>query len=375
MPLLPKLISLKFRFWVFASMVMVVFIHAYNLNIRSVRPWTLPQEPLTLTTFTEYFLSNGIFRFVVPLLFLMSGYLYSLHDGKPYWQRIKKRLRVLLIPYLIWSAAGMALIYLLMSFPSTRIIATSSHVLPETNSRLIHSTYHWYDFFIKWILLPVPYQLWFIRVLIIYNLAYPLLRWCIMHKIIRFIFFSALVFLWITTFNAVYIEGEGLLFFSIGIWLQKTNFNIESPSKFLNPFAWLIVFIIICTAKTALAFTGYFYLGNKIFVLLEVMQKITIFSGLIGVWYSTTGIVMRFMNKKWFVWLSAFSFIIYVMHAPAVAIGISSFFELLHYMQGYRILTYILLPFVIIVASIVFGALMRKLFPQFYSILTGARGV
>lgn len=376
MPLLPKPISLKFRFLAFISILAVVFIHSYNLKVRNVKPWTLPCETLTPTTFTEYFLSNGVLRFVVPLLFLISGYLYSLHDDmQPYWQRLKRRLRVLFLPYIIWSATGMVFLYIMMSFPTTRTIVMNSHILPETNSRLIHNSYHWYDFFTKWILIPVPYQLWFIRVLIIYNLAYPVLRWCITHKQVKFIFFSILIFLWVNTFSTLYVEGEGLLFFSLGIWMQKTNFNIETPPRFLNPFIWSIVFVVISIVKTVIAFEGSLYFNSRLSLVLEVMQKMTIFSGLVTVWYGSTSLATWFMRNKWFMHLSSFSFIIYVMHAPAIAIGISWFFAILKYVHGYRILTYTFLPIIIISISISFGALVRKLFPRFYAVLTGGRGL
>jgi fucose 4-O-acetylase-like acetyltransferase len=355
------------------SMLIVVFIHAYNLRVRYLQPWTLPNERLTPTGFTEYFLCNGLFRFVVPLLFLISGYLYALHDEQPYKKQIKKRMRVLLVPYLIWSAAGMIFIYVLMLFPYTRNIVINSHVLPGTNRHLMMHDYHWYDVFTKWILIPVPYQLWFIRVLIIYNLAYPFLRWCIMHKTVRFIYFTVAIFLWFITFGTLLVEGEGLLFFSLGIWMQKTNFNIEAPPKWLIPFAWVIVFLLFCTAKTWLAFEGYPYFGDKVFPLLAAMQKITVFSGLIALWYSSTRLAMWCMSRRWFMWLTGFSFIIYVMHAPAVAIGIGSGFALLHYTDGYRILTYIFLPTVIIIFSVAFGALLRRLSPKLYAFVTGGR--
>jgi len=101
---IPSFISRKFKFWSFASMVMLVFIHGYNLNLRYLQSATTVSEPLTATTFIQYFLSNGLFRFFIPMLFIISGYLYALQDNKPYKESIIKRLRTLFLPYLIWSA-------------------------------------------------------------------------------------------------------------------------------------------------------------------------------------------------------------------------------------------------------------------------------
>ncbi len=370
-----KSISLRFRFWVFACMVLVVFIHAYNLNIRYLQPWTLPREPMTPTTFIEYFISNGITRFAIPLLFAISGYLYALKDDQPYRQRIKKRLRVLLIPYLVWSAAGIVFVYLLELFPYTKAFVASSGIVQISNDRLLLHNYHWYELVARWVVIPVSYQLWFLRVLIIYNLVYPLLRWCILHKTIKWIFFAVLLLLWLDTFGAILVEGEGLLFFSLGIWLQKNNFNIETPPRRLNPFVWGVIFIVVCTLKTWLAFNGQKYSDNTIFPLLAVLHKLTIISGVITAWYGGNRIAVWCMQRKWFLWLSSFSFIIYVMHAPAVAIAINAAFAWLQYIPGYRIIAYLLLPAALIILCIIFGALLRKLLPGLYGFVTGERGL
>src|SRR5664279_250273 len=76
--------SQKMKFWVFASMIMLLFVHGYNLNERYLQPYSIVNDQLTFTSFTEYFLSNGLFRFFVPMLFSISGYLYAIHDARPY---------------------------------------------------------------------------------------------------------------------------------------------------------------------------------------------------------------------------------------------------------------------------------------------------
>jgi membrane-bound acyltransferase YfiQ involved in biofilm formation len=81
------------------------------------------------------------------------------------------------------------------------------------------------------------------------------------------------------------------------------------------------------------------------------------------------------MRHKWFLWLSGFSFIIYVMHAPAVAIAIDAAFIWLHYIEGYRIIAYILSPVVLIILCIAIGVLLRKSSPAAYAFVTGERGL
>src|SRR4051812_5921802 len=115
-------LSKKFRFYSFISMVLLVFVHGYNLHDRYMQPWTVVGEPMNITTFTEYFLANGIFRFRIPMLFAISGYLFALYDEKPHWQRVGKRARTLLLPYLIWSVIGLLIAVLFAQWSVTRDI-------------------------------------------------------------------------------------------------------------------------------------------------------------------------------------------------------------------------------------------------------------
>lgn len=366
--------SQKFRFWSFVSMFLLVFVHGYNLDIRYLQPWTTPGEPLTFTTFTQYFLANGIFRFRIPMLFIISGFLYALHDDRPYGQRTKKRLRTLLFPYLIWSLVGFAFTYILEMFPYTRSLVECSHIVQIDEERNLLHDYTIFETIGRIILFPVPYQLWFIRVLLIYNIAYPAIRWCINHPVGKWIFFGIAFLMWLGTMGFVFFEGEGLLFFSLGIWMQKTSFDINKPKRWLNPLAWGIVFIGFSIIKTLLAFWGEPYLGDAVYTVMTIMHKIVIFSGLITAWYGCNALVEWCMNSKWFVWLSAFSFMIYVVHAPLVAYATEAVFGMVNHFPNYRMLTYIFLPLAVIALSVSLGALLRKFLPGVYGLLTGGRG-
>ncbi len=364
--------SQKFRFWAFISMFLLVFVHGYNLNQGYLQPWTIPGEPLTVTSFTEYWLANGLFRFRIPMLFIISGYLFAIGDHKPYRQRSAKRVKTLLYPYLIWSAVGLLLTFVMEFFPYSRSIVAETHMMQIDETRVLLHQYHWYEVLARWIFFPVSYQLWFIRVLLIYNLAYPALRWCILHPVAKWILFSIALLLWLATAGLVLIEGEGLLFFSLGIWMQKTNFNIDEPNKWLQPKYWVIIFTGLSIIKTVLAFKVPF---NGIEPVLLVMHKLVVLSGLISAWYGCNALVKYCMGKNWFVWLSAFSFMIYVVHAPLVVYATKAVFLQINVWYGYRMSTFIVLPLCLISLAVLTGAVLRKFLPGLYSFVTGGRGL
>jgi len=342
---------------------------------RYLQPWTIPAEPFSLTGFAEYFLSNGIFRFRIPMLFIISGYLFAMHDERSYKSRTGKRFRTLIVPYLIWSALGLALTYGLELFTWGRGMVEGSHVVQISQTRILLHDYKWYELLGRWLLIPVPYQLWFIRVLFIYNLAYPAIRWCVLNRTGRWIFFGFALLLWLSTMGFIILEGEGLLFFSLGVWMQKYSFNIEQPSRWLKPSIWGILFISTAIIKTFLALTAASFLGQAIFPIITILHKVMILSGLIACWFGLDPLVRWCMNRRWFVWLSAFAFIIYALHAPLVAYCINPMLSIISPLPAYRLLSYVLLPFVIIAFCILTGLLLRSIVPKVYSVLTGGRGL
>lgn len=281
----------------------------------------------------------------------------------------------MLAPYLIWSAIGLIFTFLLEIMPAGRALVAGSHIVQIDDTRQLLHDYKWYELMFRWIILPVPYQLWFIRVLLIYNIAYPAIRWCILHRIGRWIFFSVAFLMWLGTMGFVFFEGEGLLFFSLGVWIQKTGFSIEAPGQWFRPLWWGIAFVILAGIKTILAFQGEPLLGNAIYPVLVILHKSVILSGLIACWFGLDPLVRWCMKRRWFTWLSAFAFIIYAMHAPLVAYLINPALALLAPLPGTHMLAFVLLPVLIILFSIGTGALLRWLSPKVYGLLTGGRGL
>jgi hypothetical protein len=373
--LLTEFNSRKFRFWSFVSMFLLVYVHGYNLHQSFLQPWTQPGEAMTITAFSEYLFANGLLRFRIPMLFLISGYLFAIHDNLSYGQRTRRRLKTLLLPYLLWATIGFAFTWLLECFSFTNDVVARSGIVGIDAHRLLLHDYHWWELPIRWILIPVPYQLWFIRVLLIYNIAYPALRWCILHRTIRWVFFSVAVLMWLGTMNFLLFEGEGLLFFSLGVMIQKIRFNLDVPLKWMHPAFWGITFISLAMVKTFLAFKGYSFLGNFLPWVLIVLHKLVVLSGLIAAWFGCDRIVRFFAFRKGFIWISAFAFMIYAVHAPLVAYANTAVLPLLHDLPLHRMLTYLCLPLAVIGIAVGIGAVLRKLWPAFYGLLTGGRGL
>jgi fucose 4-O-acetylase-like acetyltransferase len=374
-PPISNFVSAKIRFWGFMSMVLLVFVHGYNMADRYLEPWTLPGEPLRGTTFISYWLANGLFRFRIPMLFLISGFLFARSNYRGWKSSMGRRVSSLLIPYLLFSALSLLLFFVLEFGPAGREIVANSHMMQIDERRLYLHEYKWWEVLLRWVLAPPAYQLWFIRVLLIYNLLYLPIRWCVLHPIVQKVWFIVVGLLWISTFNLFFIEGEGLFFFSLGIWIQKKGFNIEQPSRWLRPLPWALTFGVLSLVKTGLAFKGVDLLDEGTTrMAMTLIHKGVIFSGLVTAWYGGDALVKYFMSKTWFLQASAFSLIIYGLHAPLVALLIDPFHSLVDQWPLYRLFTFFALPLLLLGALLLTGMVMKKLTPRFFMLLTGGRG-
>ena len=122
-----KYLSIKLNVISFFSMVMVVFLHSYNVVVN------LNTQNIELnrgySSFFQDFFSQGITRIAVPLFFLISGYLFFLNiKGAPgeFISKFKKRLKTIVLPYLFWSVWGLLLFFILQTLPQSKNFFTAS---------------------------------------------------------------------------------------------------------------------------------------------------------------------------------------------------------------------------------------------------------
>lgn len=365
-----RLLSQKFRFYSFICIALLLFVHGYNLQVTYLEPFSLVKEPLTLTTFTEYFLANGLLRFRLPLLFMISGYIFALQDHKPYGERVRKRFGSLIVPYLIWSAVGLLLTFVWQRFPVTAD-AVRQAGLDQLGDNRPYEQIGWAGILRRWLLRPVSFQLWFIRSLFVYNLLYPVIRWLLEKAapVLLLLLFA----MWVSFTTLPLLEGQGLFFYSAGIWIYKRNVPIDKrPAWFSYYLSWLL-FVGLVVIKTFMAFemeTHTFW--NK--AAFSVLHVASVLAGVVAIWYSGDALVLWAMKRKWFTWATAFSFIIYAFHIPLLPYLTQVCFRYGSHIPNYRILTYLLAPLCVLFICISTGALFRRVFPRAYSVATGGRG-
>jgi len=179
--------------------------------------------------------------------------------------------------------------------------------------------------------------------------------------------------MWIFMFRILFFEGQGMLFFSLGIWLYKFNYPIDKKPLWYSRYLSWLCFIGLNVIKTFMAFEfdEYSTLTIAVFVILHVSA---VMSGVIAIWYSADHIVKWCMHQKWFVWATSFSFIIYGLHIPLLAYTMRLAQMYFSYLPNYRLIAYIIVPLLALMFCIAVGALFRRVWPWAYKTSTGGRG-
>ena len=366
-------LSQKLRFWSLMAMVLLIYVHAYNLHPRYLQPWTPVQEPLTAATGLQYFLANGLLRFRIPILFAISGYLFARRDGQqPHRQRVWRRLRTLGLPYLLWSLLWLAALWAMEQFPLTRQAITQAEISPFWPRQLL-SQLTPAELLARWLVVPAPFQLWFLRSLLVYNLAYPWLKKAVLTR--PTLYFSVAGLLWFFLVPLPLIEGEGLLFFGLGTWLALRDKDVLTPPSWFRLALFAALWLGASAIHTWLAFHVNPHFQGPTMLAMLILHKLSEISGMLTAWFGLDGLVRVAMAHRWFRWLTSFSFLIYVLHVPLVNYATELALRYGRSVPHSHLLTYLLLPLLIVVLAVSLGALLRWLTPGVYAVLTGGRGL
>ncbi|MBP5715194.1 MAG: acyltransferase [Prevotella sp.] len=173
----------------------------------------------------------------VPGFFFISGFLFYL-SKKSYSQKIRTRIRTLLVPYILWN------LILLSLYLATYIIGYPQII----NGRSI-TNFNFIDYIrLFWDrgsydngnFVPLLCPLWYIRNLLIMSIISPILYYII--RYVREVFLITIAVWWLMTYNNAFIP-QTILFFSLGAYfsifdVNPLNFFYDKKILFLSLFVF-----------------------------------------------------------------------------------------------------------------------------------------
>lgn len=311
-----------------------------------------------------YFIINHIVHYEVtkmpvPLFFIFSGYLFFIglnpFSFSVYGDKLKKRFRSLLIPYLFWNLVVLSLyLALKVILPSLPSDALLDYTLVDCLRTFwaVPGTDH-----------PLCYQFWFLRDLMMAVILSPLI-----FLIIRYTKVAGVVlvsFIWFigwpimpTGFSSI-----AFFFFVLGGWLRINMCDFVSIAMRVRKMTGML-YLLILAVNTLLWYQDapiYFY-----------MQKLGILVGMVAVigWVGR-GLECRQLHTN--AVLSGSSFFIYAYHGLWIALLGKLWVKLLPVTTGTLLLGYVLLPSITLAVGVGLYVLLRRWFPRMIAMATGGR--
>jgi len=351
-----KELSRKFTVISFLSMVLVVILHANNMVVNLSSGNIIIQKGYN--SFIQDFFTQGIARIAVPLFFIISGYLYFLNIKgtiAEFKSKIGKRIKTILIPYLVWSCWGLVFYIVLQSVPIAQNFFTNG-LIKDMGLKEILSI-----LFIN----PLPFQLWFLRDLMILIFFSPLIFLAI--KYLKELALLLAFIPWIYGYLYGFINTDSLLFFMFGGYLAIFDKLISVDGKkyaYLLSSFWILLVIINSI---------FLFKGISIFNFwMSVLNKITLLVGIVAIWTiyeKLRGMISIAALNPFF----SYSFFLYAFHEPVLTMAKKGLFFILGNSQHVSFSVYILAPIATIVLSLSVGFLLKTYLTKIYEIATGGR--
>jgi len=352
-----KYLSLKFKVLSFILIIMVVYVHSYNIP-----SYLNDDHKISLrgyNSFIQHLFSQELLRTALRLFFAISGYLFFLNFSgtiDSYSDKLKKRAKLLFVPYLFWSASWILIYCCLQYFALTRSLFKGTLINELSFTSLLGTLF----------LHPIPFQLWSIKELIILSLLSPILYFLIKQfkYAVTIIFFIA----WFSNLNLYIFSSDSISFFSFGATLsilKSERLKIICTKKHL---AFVYIWLTICFFATILDYQNF---QNK--VLFDLLKQIGILFGIVSIWvlYDLLPKYKNIEERKFFKFFS-FSFFIYAFHLPLITFVRAILFRFGN-TEFISFSIYILAPIIVICFILVTGYYWKKVFPRFYKIISGGR--
>lgn len=335
------------RIATFMATVMVVLRHSFNLHryYANGEPWMAVTDfnIATQRFFTEF---TGV---AVPAFFFMSGFLFfrDLNDWRECLPKWRKRIKTLLLPYILWNLILLCLVLGAYSFPALRLQLEETYGLKLSMAWILD----------KMTLHPVMGHFWYIRTLMIFLIFAPILYLILLNNALSFIVLFILARSWIAIDTGI-LSTEGALFFYCGCWLA-THGGLPQALPFLHWF-WLVPII---------AYNYYIIYFSHNGVIVPGGIAITMFVS----WQLCLILADVKCIRQCLLKLNSHSFFLYALHETMVSGMTLMVSKYLPHTPLNSFLAYWLCFAIVLLTCLAVSYLLKRIAPNWHSILSGGR--
>jgi Acyltransferase family len=357
-----KSLSGKLRLVTLLAVTAVLWVHAYNMTSRfgsGENAAEMSGAP-GVVGFVEYLVSQALTRWPAAMLFAISGFLFF-HNLQPQWEAYRRkyagRLRTVVVPFLLWSALGLALYLFLQALPQS-----STYFSRDFLGEL--SVGHIAD---KLFLHPVAYPLWFLQTLILCFALAPLLYWPA--RVLRWLAPLPFAVVWILGTSATnWNDWKGLAFFTLGavIALERRGGARLTPAPWVG---WLLfpLWVLACVLFTA-------FLRDEATFWAHGLHKALMCMAMAAIWFGYETYLRPLEGRRLVTFLLPFSFFIFVAQEPLLTMIKRVGLHVLGASDVAMLFVFFFAPLLTLAIVVAAAAVVRSTLPTPYAWLTGGRG-
>ncbi len=360
-----SLLSKTISYLRFPLIVGVVLIHG-NILVMNIQGTVIRYDRWPIVAFVINLFSSVFADICVPLFFFISGFLFFFNSDfskEIYLGKLKKRVKTLLVPYLIWNFVGFMILLIQVHPKVIRFFPLLKEYRVDITSFLSSFWVTNLPISMSGPANPINTPLWFIRDLMVLVLLSPIIWWLI--KRLKLGTIIVLGIIWFFTLGDKFgfpgLCHQSLFFFPLGAYFGINRFNfVGMISKWqLIPFIYFGIAIVDAVSKTesynaALHNVGVLFGMVSIVYLVSLLlrnNKIQVNNFLIGASFFVYALHNLFLGKV--------TKIIIMYLRPESPIMV--------------LLIYFVMPIIVIILCLIIYKAIDKFSPLICSVMTGGR--
>lgn len=280
----------------FVMAIFVIYIHANNLKY-----YGIPVDQHTLVNVIVELFAEVIGGVAVPFFFMLSGYWlfrFDITDSSAVsvlFTKIKKKVKTLVIPYLLWNTFGMVFYVAITRMPLSLSMMNNGEVVEISLSNIIKGVFL-HDYY---------FTFWYLQDLIILTALSLLLLMVLKNRCVCIALMLVLFLTNLVSIDLIIVRTSSLMFFMLGAYISiyaRDYFETDKSNAIVYLFGFMLVGIV-----------RYYHI--------PMAEQIGFFASPILLWKGIDLLIPMKKQKepKWFV---SQSFFIYASHViPVTIIG------------------------------------------------------
>ncbi len=318
---------------------------------------------LNAVIYVCYWLVGKIFT---PTFFFLSGYLFFREhqlNSDIYSGKIRRRVWSLLVPYLIWNAVLLAVMYVQERYMG----GTSERMGRITDYGWKDWLYAFWDCTQTWswtgvVGQPANIPLWFLRELMILSVFSPLFFW--LSRLRKPWGIVLLVLVYVCPYHLPHLQNLSVFWFGMGVWTQLNGvdfvgFSERVAEKCVTPFAF---FVGMYAALKR-------YAPEVPLDAVVAGMRVTEFPILVA----TVSAVLRKTSWRLPEKVSRSAFFVYLSHIVPTAVLCTLTCRLLPHTDGVLTVGYLVIPFAVTGVLVLCYMVLERWMPRTMRVLTGSR--